>query len=133
VHVLFVCWHNAARSQMAQAFFEQLADGPHTAASAGTHAGTDLNPIVVEVMREVGLDLSDRKPRQLTPELVDEADVIVRILSPDPDEWPWPPSKSSLAWHIRVPADPDTRDAGEIRALRDRIRKQVAQLVSTIA
>jgi arsenate reductase len=47
---------------MAQAFFEQLADGPHTAASAGTHAGTDLNPIVVEVMREVGVDLSDRKP-----------------------------------------------------------------------
>jgi arsenate reductase len=62
MHVLFVCWHNAARSQMAQAFFEQLADGPHTAASAGTHAGTDPEPHCGGSEREVGVDLSDRKP-----------------------------------------------------------------------
>lgn len=118
---------------MAQGFFEQFVDGRHTAASAGTHAGIDLNPIVVDVMRDMGVDLGDRKPRQLTRGLVDQADLIVRILSPDPDEWPWPPSKSSLVWHIRIPAGRHARDAGQVRALRDRIREHVAQMVSTLA
>jgi len=83
-------------------------------------------------MREVGVDLRGRRPQQLTSELVDEADVVVRILSPDPDEWPWPRSKRSFAWHIPIPADPETQDPDEIRALRDRIREQVREFIATM-
>jgi predicted protein tyrosine phosphatase len=88
--VLFVCWHNAARSQMAEAFFERRAGSGHRAVSAGTHASRALNLRVIEVMSEVGIDLSQRQPRQLTNDLIVEADVIVSCLAPDPDDYDWP-------------------------------------------
>ena len=67
-HVLFVCLHNAARSQMSEALFAQAADGRHSAESAGTAPAERVHPQVVEVMREVGLDLADRTPRKLDRE-----------------------------------------------------------------
>src|SRR5207237_7399666 len=77
-HVLFVCLHNAGRSQMSQALFEQAAAGRHTASSAGSVAepGGSIHPEVVEVMREIGIDLSDRIPQRLTTELAEQADVL---------------------------------------------------------
>ena len=63
-HVLFVCLHNAGRSQMSQALFERAADGRHTADSAGTTPGERVHPEVVEVMREEGIDLSERQPQE---------------------------------------------------------------------
>jgi arsenate reductase (thioredoxin) len=74
--VLFVCLHNAGRSQMSQALFERAADGRHTALSAGTTPGEQIHPEVVEVMRELGIDLGDRKPQLLTHELAEQADVV---------------------------------------------------------
>jgi protein-tyrosine-phosphatase len=70
--VLFVCLHNAGRSQMSEALFEQAAHGRHTALSAGTTPGDRVHPEVVEVMRELGIDLADRKPQLLTHELAQQ-------------------------------------------------------------
>src|SRR5439155_17846285 len=80
-HVLFVCLHNAGRSQMSQALFEREATSRHTAESAGSIAepGGRVHPEVVEVMRELGIDLSERRPQRLSDELAAKADVIVTM------------------------------------------------------
>jgi len=77
--VLFVCLHNAGRSQISQALFEQAAAGRHHAMSAGTTPGERVHPEVVEVMRELGIDLADRTPQLLTRELADQADVVITM------------------------------------------------------
>ena len=78
-HVLFVCLHNAGRSQMSQALFERAADGRHTAASAGTTPAERVHPEVAEVMRELGIELAARHPQLLTRELAGQADVVVTM------------------------------------------------------
>ena len=78
-HVLLVCLHNAGRSQMSQTLFERAADGRHTATSAGTTPAERIHPEVVEVMRELGIDLADRRPQLLTRELAEQADVVVTM------------------------------------------------------
>ena len=77
--VLFVCRQNAGRSQMSQALFEQAANGRHTALSAGTTPGEHVHPEVVEVMRELDIDLADRKPQPLTRELAEQADIVITM------------------------------------------------------
>ncbi len=121
--VLFVCWHNAARSQMAEAFFEQLAGAEHAGASAGTHPAGGFHPFVVEAMREVGIDLRGKQPHALTPALVSKADLVVRILSPDPDDY----------WGVRMPSDPDDPTREEIARLRDEIRTRVTDLIASFS
>jgi arsenate reductase len=78
-HVLFVCLHNAGRSQMSQALFEEAAEGRHTASSAGTTPGERVHPEVVDVMLELGIDLADRTPEKLTTGLAQQADVVVTM------------------------------------------------------
>jgi Low molecular weight phosphotyrosine protein phosphatase len=78
-HALFVCLHNAGRSQMSQALFERAADGRHTAASAGTQPGERIHPQVVAAMRELDIDLTDRTPHALDHELAEKADVVVTM------------------------------------------------------
>ncbi|MEX2024046.1 MAG: hypothetical protein WD993_03100, partial [Thermoleophilaceae bacterium] len=90
-HVLFVCLHNAGRSQMSQALFERAAAGRHTPASAGTTPTDRVHPEVVEAMRELGVDLSDRIPQRLTTELAERADVVVTMGCGD--ECPYIPGK----------------------------------------
>ncbi|HTR89670.1 MAG TPA: heat-shock protein HtpX, partial [Solirubrobacteraceae bacterium] len=75
--VLFVCLHNAGRSQMSQAMFERAAAGRHTALSAGTTPAEHVHPEVIEAMRELDVDLSHRRPQRLTRELAEQADVVV--------------------------------------------------------
>ena len=77
--VLFVCSHNAGRSQMSAAFFEQAVNGRHRALSAGSEAdpNSHVHPEVIEVMHELGIDLSGRRPQRLTRELAEQADVLV--------------------------------------------------------
>jgi protein-tyrosine-phosphatase len=76
---LFVCLHHAGRSQMSAALFEYLSGGRHRAPSAGTTPRERVQPEVVEVMNELGMDLSDRKPQKLTQKLVEQADVVVTM------------------------------------------------------
>ncbi len=124
---LFVCLHNAGRSQMSAALFERAAKGRHHALSAGTTPGDRVHPEVVEVMNEVGIDLSDRRPQKLTDELAQQADVIVTMGCGD--ECPFIPGKRYIDWDL---ADPKGRPIEEVRATRDDIAERVARLVAEL-
>ncbi len=121
--VLFVCLHNAGRSQMSEALFAQAAGGRHTSLSAGTTPAENVQPEVVEVMREVGIDLSNRKPKRLTRELAEGADVVVTMGCGD--ACPYLPGKRYIDWNL---PDPRGRPAEEVRALRDEIDRRVREL-----
>ena len=123
-HVLFVCLHNAGRSQMSQALFERAAGGRHTAASAGTTPGERVHPEVVEVMRELDVDLSDRVPQPLDRDAAERADVVVTMGCGD--ECPYIPGKRYLDWDL---PDPKGRPVDEVRSVRDDIAGRVEALV----
>jgi arsenate reductase len=127
-HFLFVCLHNAGRSQMTQALFQRAAAGRHTAESAGSVADPDgkVHPEVVEVMRELGIDLAGRKPQRLTNELAERADVIVTMGCGD--ACPFIPGKRYLDWDL---PDPKGRPLEEVRATRDEIARRVDELLLT--
>jgi protein-tyrosine-phosphatase len=124
---LFVCLHNAGRSQMSAALFERAAAGRHEADSAGTTPGERVHPEVVEVMREVGVDLSDRVPRKLTREAAERADVVVTMGCGD--ECPYIPGKRYLDWALE---DPRGRPVEAVRATRDQIARRVEELVAEL-
>ena len=127
--VLFVCLHNAGRSQMSQALFEQAAAGRHRALSAGSVADPDgrVHPQVVDVMREVGIDLAGRRPQRLTTELAQEADVVVTMGCGD--SCPFIPGKRYVDWEL---PDPKGRPLEEVRATRDEIRRRVLGLLDEL-
>jgi protein-tyrosine-phosphatase len=127
--VLFVCLHNAGRSQMSQALFEQAAGSRHRALSAGSVADPDgrVHPEVVEVMRELGMDLSDRRPQRLTVELAQEADVVVTMGCGD--SCPFIPGKRYVDWEL---PDPKDRPVEEVRATRDEIERRVRALLDEL-
>ena len=125
--VLFVCLHNAGRSQMSQALFEQVAGGRHSAESAGTTPAERVHPEVVEVMRELGIDVSGRRPQKLTTELAEPADVVVTMGCGD--ECPFIPGKRYLDWDL---ADPKGRPLEEVRATRDEIDARVQRLLGEL-
>jgi protein-tyrosine-phosphatase len=127
MHALFVCLHNAGRSQMSQALFERAAAGRHTAASAGTTPGERVHPQVVEAMRELGVDLADRKPRGLTRELAEQADVVVTMGCGD--ECPYIPGKRYVDWELE---DPAGLPIEEVRRIRDDIEERVTGLVAEL-
>lgn len=124
--VIFACVHNAGRSQMAAAFFNQLADRQKAeAVSAGTEPGLRVHPEVLAVMQEVGIDLSEAKPQKLTEELAREAQLLITMGCGDKcphvpglrrDDWPLP--------------DPKGRPLDEVRAVRDEIRSRVSALLN---
>jgi arsenate reductase (thioredoxin) len=124
---LFVCLHNAGRSQMSAALFERAADGRHQALSAGTAPGERVHPEVVEVMHELGVDVSDRTPQKLTTELAEQADVVVTMGCGD--QCPYIPGKRYLDWDLE---DPKGRPVEEVRATRDEIASRVEQLVAEL-
>jgi protein-tyrosine-phosphatase len=126
-HVLFVCLHNAGRSQMSQALFERAAEGRHTATSAGTEPIERIHPEVIEVMREVGIDLAAHRPRQLTRELADEADVVVTMGCGD--HCPVIPGKRYVDWEL---PDPKGRPLDEVGATRDEIASRVHTLIADL-
>lgn len=126
-HVLFVCIQNAGRSQMAQALFERAAGAGHAARSAGSRPARHVHPEVVEVMRELGIDVSDRVPRKLTRELAERADVVVTMGCGD--ECPYVPGKRYVDWDLE---DPKGRPLGEVRATRDDIARRVVALVEEL-
>ena len=125
--VLFVCLHNAGRSQMSQALFERAAGGRHQALSAGTLPAERVHPEVVEVMRELGIDLAGNTPRGLTRELAEQADVVVTMGCGD--ECPYVPGRRYVDWEL---ADPKGRPLEEVRATRDEIAARVRELVAEL-
>jgi protein-tyrosine-phosphatase len=126
-HVLFVCLHNAGRSQMSRALFERAAGGRHSADSAGTRPDAHLHPEVLEVMAEVGLDLSDRVPKRLSAELAREADVLVTMGCGD--ECPYFPGKRYIDWDL---PDPKGQPLDQVRATREQISERVGALLAEL-
>ena len=124
---LFVCLHNAGRSQMSAALFERAAGGRHEADSAGTTPGERVHPEVVEVMRELDIDLGDRLPQKLTTEAAERADVIVTMGCGD--ECPYIPGKRYIDWDL---TDPKGLPTDEVRAIRDDIAARVEALVQEL-
>jgi arsenate reductase (thioredoxin) len=122
--VLFVCLHNAGRSQMSAALFERATKGRHHALSAGTTPAERVHPEVVEVMHEVGIELADRHPQLLTRELAERADLIVTMGCGD--ECPFIPGKRYLDWEL---PDPKGRPLAEVRRIRDQIATRVSALL----
>jgi arsenate reductase len=125
--VLFVCLHNAGRSQMSAALLEREAAGRHTALSAGTTPGQHVHPEVVEVMRELDIDLSERTPQPLTRELAEQADLVVTMGCGD--QCPYIPGKRYLDWEL---PDPKGRPLAEVRTTRDQIASRVRALVDEL-
>jgi arsenate reductase len=126
-HVLFVCLHNAGRSQMSQALFERAAPGRHTAASAGTTPAERVHPEVVEVMGELGIDLAGRTPTALDRAMAEHADVVVTMGCGD--ECPYIPGKRYIDWDLQ---DPKGLPLDQVRAIRDEIGGRVEQLVAEL-
>jgi arsenate reductase len=126
-NVLFVCLHNAGRSQISRALFERAADGRHGAEAAGTQPAERLHPAVVEAMAEIGIDLSDRQPQLLTREMAERADVVVTMGCGD--ECPYIPGKRYVDWDLQ---DPEDMPIEEVRELREKIAGRVEALVAEL-
>lgn len=121
--VLFVCLQNAGRSQMSQTLFERVVQGRHESRSAGTRPAERVHPVVVEAMREVGIDLSQRRPQKLTDELARWADLVVTMGCAD--ECPYTPGTRYIDWDLPDPADQPLDD---VRKTRDEIGRRVREL-----
>jgi len=125
--VLFVCVQNAGRSQMSEALFARDAAGRHEAQSAGTRPADRVHPEVVEAMREVGIDLADRRPRGLSRDLAEWADVVVTMGCGD--ECPFVPGTRYVDWDL---PDPAGQPVEAVRRARDEIEARVTALVAKL-
>ena len=124
---LFVCLHNAGRSQMSEALFRRAAGGRHEARSAGTTPASHVHPEVIEAMAELGIDLGDRRPRKLDRADAEWADVVVTMGCGD--ECPYIPGKRYLDWDLE---DPKGQSLDAVRATRDEIERRVKALVAEL-
>jgi arsenate reductase len=125
--VLFVCLHNAGRSQISEALFRRAAAGHHEGRSAGTEPGERVHPEVVEAMDELGIDLAARVPRELTEADAEWADVVVTMGCGD--KCPYIPGKRYLDWELE---DPKGRPLEEVRRTREEIERRVTELVTEL-
>jgi len=125
--VLFVCVHNAGRSQMAAALLAHRADGRVRVRSAGSEPADQLHPAVVEAMREVGLDITAESPTLLTDDMVHEADVVITMGCSD--ACPFFPGTRYLDWELD---DPAGRPLDAVRRIRDEIDEHVAALLDEL-
>jgi arsenate reductase len=126
-NVLFVCLHNAGRSQMSRALFERAAGGAHAAQSAGTQPAERIHPEVVEVMSEIAIDLGAETPRRLSRDQAEWADVVVTMGCGD--ECPYVPGKRYIDWDLD---DPKGMPLTEARRVRDEIAERVRDLVADL-
>ena len=125
--VLFVCVHNAGRSQMAAAWLTKLAGEKVEVRSAGSAPADSINPSVVEAMLEVGIDISHEMPKVLTTTAVQESDVVITMGCGD--ACPFFPGKRYLDWPLQ---DPAGQGVAAIRPIRDEIKRLVEDLISTL-
>jgi arsenate reductase len=124
--VLFACVHNAGRSQMAAALLNQLADPAQVRAlSAGTQPAEHVHPVVSEVMRELGIDLSQARPQKLTPELAAQASLLITMGCGE--QCPVVPGLRQKDWPL---PDPKGQSVEQVRAIRDEIRARVVKLLA---
>jgi arsenate reductase len=125
--VLFVCVHNAGRSQMAAAFLTHLSNGDVEVRSAGSAPADSINPAVVEAMKEIGIDISHEVPKVLTTEAVIESDVVITMGCGD--ACPFFPGKRYLDWKLN---DPAGQGVASVRPIRDEIKTLVEGLIAEL-
>jgi len=125
--VLFVCVHNAGRSQMAAAFLTHLAGGRVEVKSAGSAPANSINSAVVAALQEIGIDISHEQPKVLTTSAVEESDVVITMGCGD--ACPFFPGKRYLDWAL---PDPAGQGVADVRPIRDEIRKLVEELIPTL-
>ena len=126
--VLFVCVHNAGRSQMAAGFMQTLSGGRVRVLSAGSAPKESINPLAVQVMKEVGIDIANNQPKVLTNEAVQESDVVITMGCGD--ACPFYPGKRYEDWVLE---DPAGQSIEKVREIRDEIRRRVDELIKEIA
>lgn len=126
--VLFVCVHNAGRSQMAAKFLAHLGEGRIEVRSAGSAPADQINPMAIAAMQEVGIDISAEQPKILTPDAVKESDVCVTMGCGD--ACPYFPGKRYLNWELD---DPAGQGLGAVRPIRDEIERRVRALIDELA
>jgi protein-tyrosine-phosphatase len=127
--VLFVCVENAGRSQMAEAFTRKHSGGKVEALSAGTMPAKGVNPVVIQVMQEKGIDLTAKKPKAITRQMVEEADVIIVMGCSAEGFCPAPLLNKVVDWQIE---DPKDKPIEKVREIRDEIESRVRKLISEI-
>jgi len=128
--ILFVCVHNSGRSQMAEAFFNKLSGGKAQALSAGTQPASEVNPVVVEAMREAGINISGNKPKMLTFDMVKKADKMITMGCGAEAEAVCPASFIETEdWALE---DPKGKSLEQVRKIRDEIKERVSKLVKEI-
>ena len=125
--VLFVCVHNAGRSQMAAAFLTHLAGDKVEVRSAGSAPADSINPAVVEALKEIGIDISHEQPKVLTTSAVEQSDVVITMGCGD--ACPFFPGKRYLDWVLE---DPAGQGVADVRPIREQIRKLVEELIPTL-
>jgi protein-tyrosine-phosphatase len=127
--ILFVCVENAGRSQMAEAFANHYGKGKIAASSAGVMLADRINPVVVEVMKEKGIDISMNKPKLLTTKMAEEADQIITMGCSVEKFCPAPILKNVIDWGLE---DPKDQPIEKVRQIRDEIEKRVLKLISEL-
>ena len=128
--VLFVCVQNAGRSQIAEGFFKKYAPKGFKVQSGGTKPVSQINPIVVEAMREVGIDISKQKSKEITEEMMRSSDPIVNMGCMDKNFCPTLFLPKVIDWNLE---DPKGKSIEKVREIRDEIEKRVKELVAEIA
>jgi arsenate reductase len=126
--VLFVCVHNAGRSQMAEAFFNQMAKGKAKGSSAGTQPSKKVNPVVVKAMREVGIDISRPRPKMPTLEMLEDADRVITMGCSVEKACP-ASSVPTEDWQLD---DPEGKPIEQVRQIRDEVKTQVERLAKEL-
>ena len=125
--VLFVCVHNAGRSQIAAGFLTALSNGAVDVRSAGSMPGDQINPVAVEAMAEVGIDIASEQPKVLTDQAVQDSDVVITMGCGD--ACPFYPGKRYEDWELD---DPAGQDLATIRPIRDEIKRRVEELIRSL-
>ncbi|MGB0724159.1 MAG: low molecular weight phosphatase family protein [Nitrosopumilus sp.] len=128
-NVLFVCVENAGRSQMAEAFFKKFAKNRFNVISAGTSPSSNLNPIVVSVMEEIGIDLKNQNPQLLSSSMIENSNKTVNMGCMDKESCPSLFVKDVENWNID---DPKGKSIEDVRKIRDQIEKDVLNLLDSL-
>ena len=128
--ILFVCVENAGRSQMAEAFFKKYLPSGFKSISAGTKPAAKINPIVVDVMKEVGIDIENNSPQNISQQMIDDAEKAVNMGCIDKESCPALFLKDIVDWQIQ---DPKGKTIQEIREIRDQIEQKVKDFIDSIS
>ena len=128
--ILFVCVENAGRSQMAEAFFKKYLPSGFQPISAGTKPATKINPVVVQAIKEVGINIENNSPQNISQQMIDEAKITVNMGCMDKESCPALFLKDIEDWQIQ---DPKGKSIEEVREIRDQIEQKVKDFISSMA